>query len=767
MDKTRRLYPLSIQFADGELPSASKLTGISTQAKNALGIVELMLGDTWNQAGDPILSPGGTPTLNALHIPNIARSVGKMSLLNAMVPGTTPLSSSMVYVDDIGASYGGLTRGFLRYLPQTTPSQVNMILSGTFAPLVQANFKSDPILVKGTGQWCVTSDGRFFSWDNMPATLSLTYAPSIKSDVGDLGSPSASWNVIPDPGTWGGNYSGVKISLANNTDTSLGYHIWLPPRLALGPAKTIRMSPTQTNNIDTTPDSGSILFYQDSSMNASITNANHYRYNFPTEITSIGGSGDTLPGGFIYIWDETTGTILDGATFFVPGTIGHRKFKIRATGTNLIAVFGATIGNGIVTDDTTQIPADYISRFKIITVGASLSKVLSYLNKDHWNHVHKKSEYGNPVSHADLDNLVSPSWDAITNNIYPSGISTFTQSSWKVDDHPQYLQRAGSTMNLTTARDKDDNCMLRLFGVKSPLTAYNQGRVNLSVTDDGMIANLTATTFTTLNIGGGTGIINGDSGGQVNLDKVQVNKRLYFSDTGSPSNTLSNNFLEFDNDTDTFSFAAEGSFGIGTVAAESLIAATVVTTSSVTAQSDIIAAGDFNSTTRFGSFKYTTNRYQYLNLYPTAMPLSAQNIADGLAFDFAAGGIINNSTSNTSVLYVTVPFPNGAIVTPSESLKIWSRGNGTDGITFTLISPIKPTASFGSVTAPTLLGTFTANTTTTNNLSTAAYGTTHTVDTSFTGRWYAILITFPVKISTNAPVLWGLTFQYRMAQVDN
>ena len=30
MDKTRRLYPLAIQFSDGEQPSASKLTGIST-----------------------------------------------------------------------------------------------------------------------------------------------------------------------------------------------------------------------------------------------------------------------------------------------------------------------------------------------------------------------------------------------------------------------------------------------------------------------------------------------------------------------------------------------------------------------------------------------------------------------------------------------------------------------------------------------------------------------------------------------------------------
>ena len=107
------------------------------------------------------------------------------------------------------------------------------------------------------------------------------------------------------------------------------------------------------------------------------------------------------------------------------------------------------------------------------------------------------------------------------------------------------------------------------------------------------------------------------------------------------------------------------------------------------------------------------------------------------------------------------------IITGSESMRIWSRGNGTDGMVFELFSPIKPTGSFGSITAPLLLGPFTSNTTTTDNINTVNYGATHTVDNSFTGRWYALLITFPVKISTNAPVLWGLTLQYRMPQVDN
>ena len=621
-----------------------------------------MLGDLWNQAGDPILSPGGTPTVNALRIPNLARTIGKQDLLNTLLPGTTaPLSSSMIYVDDIGTLYSGRTRAFLKYPPAVTPTVGNMILGGTFAPLIQNNFTPDPLMVLGTGTWCVTSDGHMYTYDPIPSTLTLQYQPNVISDIGDLSGPSASWNVIPDPSTWSGNYTGVKISLANNTDTSLGFHIWLPPRKPLDNTKIIRHSPTTTNNTSATPNSGSLLIFQNDSAVASTTNANHYRYNFPPELTNAGGSGDTLPGGFIYIWDETTGTIVEGATFFVPGASGDRKFKIRATGTNLIAVFGSTIGNGIITDDTTQLAADYISRFKIITVGASLSKVVSYLNKNFWNHKHKLSEGNPPVSHSDLDDLVTPPWHVSLNPIYPSGIIPFRKTQWINDDHAQYLHRAGSIMSSGTARDRHDNSVFRMLSVKSPFTTDFQGRVNLSVTDNGQVANLTATTFTTLNIGAGTGIINGDSGGQVNLDSVQVNQRLYFSDTGgSPSNTLSDDYVQFHESSNEFDFIADGSLANSMIVAGTTRGQHIIGDIDVVSVTDVTAGGDLSLGSRFGSFKYTASRYQYVNIYPTAMPLSARNISDGLEFNFGAGGIINNSTSNTSTLYVTVPFPNGA-----------------------------------------------------------------------------------------------------------
>lgn len=763
MDKARRLYPLAIKFGDGEQPSAAKLTGISTQAKNALGIVEFIVGDIWNQAGDPILSPSGTPTVNALHIANIARAVGRMSALNSLLPGTTsPMSAAMIYQDDVGFTNAGKNRAFLKYKPANTPTSVNMILAGTFAPLVQVQFKTDPKLIVTSGDWSVDANGKLYTFDSIPSTLVLQYVPEITSDIATLTGNTPSWNVIPDPTTWAsGNYTGVKISFANNTNNSLGYHIWLPPRKpTLDSSYLLKHSPTVgVLNVAANPNSGSLVFYQSESDVASTTNADHYRYQFPKEITSVGGSGDTLPAGFLYIWDETTGTVIDGATFFVPGTAADRKFKVRVTGANLNTVFGTTIGNGIVTDDTTQIPADYKVRFKVITVGASLAKTVGYLNKNFWNHAHKLSEGGVPVSHADLDNLVTPGFDITLNNTYPSGIKSFRQSSWQNDDHPQYLHRAGSTMSAGSRRDRHDNCMLSMLGVKSPNTTDFEGRVNLAVTDDGTTATLSTSLFTTLNIG--------TTAWPVNLDNVQVNKRLYFSDTGSPSTALSNDYIRFDEIDNSFNFIGDGSSSSSAIVGGSLTATTVLG-GTVRSVGNVVAAGDSTSSIRDGSHTYTLGRYQYLHIAPESIVLSAADQAAGLTFSVANNYIFNNDLANTFNIVIPVRFPNGAIITASEGIRLWGCGNGTTGLSISMFALTKPTSNgWSSLSSTTLISTTSTGVASTNAITVAPYGTTFTADNGFTGTSCNLVIAFPVKISSNTPKLWGITLQYRMLQVDN
>jgi hypothetical protein len=739
-DKLRRSFPLAIKFAPGEQPSAAKLSGLSTQARNAFSLLESVIGDTWNQAGDLILSPLSAPTLNALHIPNISRSIGKMSLLNSMLPGL--LSSDMLYIDPVGANYPGQNRAYLTYKPSQTPSNTTIVLSGTFSPLVQGQFDANPANVISTGDWSVDTSGRMYTFDPIPSTLTLTYKPTVTPDVASLNGNVASWNVIPDPTTWSGNYAGVKISFANNVDSSSGYHIWLPPRKPLDSSKTLTQSPVTTGgNTASDAESGGPYFFQSDSINASTNFADHYRYGFPVELTGVGGANDALPSGFIYIWDEDTGTIVEGGTFYVPGNTAHRKFKVRVTGTNIETVFGDTIGNGIVTDDTTQIPGDYKIRFKIITVGASVAKTLSYLNKNFWSHSHKLAEGGVPISHSDLDDLITPAWNSTYNPLYPSGIQAFRKiASWQNDDHLQYLHRGGSTLNGSTKRDYDDNAIYRLLTIKSPYTAPQTGALFLGADDSGTVARISTSAATAL-------LLQGSDSAAGNLYKTQVNSKLYFRSSESPSATLQGNYIHFNDG--VYDFYTDNSISnswinVGVVFAESLLGSLVTTET---------------------TYDYSTPRTQYLHISP--MDVIIPSTFTDLNQD--SQRLFNNSTSDTYQVYVPVRFPDGAILPTSLGGRFWHTGNGTNGVTFALLRYTKPTSNgwVNFASSAVIVSTETAASTT-NAITELFYANDSVVDNHYsTGSYHLLQISFPIKISSNQPAFWGVSFRYQMSEINN
>ncbi len=755
-DKARRTYTLPIRFSNGEKPSAAKLNGISNQSRTALSLIESMIGDIWNQGGDPILSPGGSFTANALHIPNIARSIGKLSLLNSMLPGTTnPISTTMIYNDNLSTSFIGLNRGFLKYKPFNTPSVSNITLSGLFNPIVQGQFKSDPTDVLVTGDWSVDATGKFFSFDSVPSELILQYIPDVKSDVADLTGNSSAWNVIPDPTSWSGNYAGVKISLANNVDTSTGYHIWLPPRKSLDSSKTLPSSPVTTNNTATDPESGVLLFFQNSSSNAAVsnvTNANHYRYNLPGEITSFGGPNDTLPSGFLYIWDEETGTIIEGLTYFIPGDSSHRKFKFRVVGANAITVFGSTIGNGIVTNDSTQLATDYKSRFKVITIGSSVTKTLSYLNKNFWGHSHKSDEGGNPVAHADLNGLVTPGYNSTYNSSYPSGVHSFTKSSWGADDHPQYLHRGGSTLSGGTSRDPDDNALYNRLIIKSPYGAGNTRSLLISVDDSGANASLAATATTAL-------LLSGASNAAVNLINTQVSNRLFFLDAGTSPN-ISSNYIDYFGG--TYSFRKNG-FAAQSIIEAGRVSTSIDVTSALVYGTNTKSAGDSNATTRLGSFTYDSPRYQYLHIYPEDIKDPSDTV------EFIQGQYAFNNSANVITILIPLKFPNGAQVSSGTFVKTWTTGNGVDGVAVFIGNVAKPASgTFASWSSVAMLPLYDTNSTTTNTVSSnSSWNASYTIDNGLNGNAYYLTLIFPAKVSTFQPKFFGLTIQYRMSAVDN
>ncbi len=456
-DRARKLFPVQVAFTQGEIPTHTKLNGISTQARSGLTIVEQILGDIWNQAGDPLLSPTGDITRYALRIPNLSRAIGRTHLLNAMVPSV----SGFVYNDPIGNHYADRNKAFLKY-PVLTGTPV---ISGD-GGLYDGSPVGSPYGIIISGNWYLDeAKGVFYSFDPIPSGTFIAYEPILigdtSSSVDDLN--TSGWNVIPDPSTWSGDYSGLKISYANNVDDTTGYNIWLPPRKPLDATRSVGKSvlPTTENTGTGDPDSGALFFYQDITADAALDNGDNYRYNLPPEITDA-SAGNTLPAGLLYLWDEEKGTIIEGVTFKCPTDDTRNKWLLVAFGTTLADIFDTYI-----TDDTTQAPADYIDRFKLIVVGNSLARSLSVTNQRFYNHSHKNEEGDIPVDHGDLEHLVTPTQNATNNPDYPTGIPQFTPSQWAEDDHWQYLHRAGSTGG-SDARDLADNAMFNRFIVSQP-----------------------------------------------------------------------------------------------------------------------------------------------------------------------------------------------------------------------------------------------------------------------------------------------------------
>ncbi len=460
-DKARRLFPIALTFAPGDIPSASKLTGLSTQTRSGFALVEKMLGDLWNQSGDAVLSPASNIQLNSLYITNLARMIGDSANLNQLIPAVN--STIDEYTDtDVGLLYTDSTRGYVRLKPASGTTFA--VAGGGVA--VTGTMETSATDVDGTGKWYVDEEGAFYSYDAIPTGLRITYKPETTPDI----DTTQKWNVIPDHSMWGGNYGGIKISYINDTDDSAGYHIWLPPRLKVTTSsKSVRTGPEGPDdnvyNTTATPDSGDRLFWQDETADASLTNGVHYRYNFPSSVISGYAAGTTLPAGYIYIWDSEVGTIIEGCSFYIPTDTTQAPFKLKVTGEGLADAFGSGIvvtptATQFVTGDSTQIYTDYSSRFHIIVAGASITKNLLRLKTQFVNHSHKNSEGGKPVSHGDLDNLVTPPWNAGTTH-YPSAMTgvSFQPSHWDNDDHPQYLHRGGSTGSAGTYRDPYDNAV--------------------------------------------------------------------------------------------------------------------------------------------------------------------------------------------------------------------------------------------------------------------------------------------------------------------
>ena len=436
-DKLRRTHPLNISFADGEAPTASKLTAVASQARIGARLIEKAVGDLWNQSGDSILNAW------PLQIPNLARVIGETKYLTHDI---YPPTQQFSYVDLVGTKFQYQNHGYLQFKPMN--QSVVVAMSGSTNLTDKKTNEAD---VVNAGDWWVdASTGRYRTFTALSTTDRFEYTVD----------PSA-WSVtsytvpcvIPD--TRQLTFTGCRISRTGST-----YFIHLPPRRPLdltGFERPERYpSTTDISSNEASTSAAPRRLWQVSSTVA--LQDGHYRYQLPKEISGIissMGASTPIPEGLIYLWNQNTQTIVDDAVFKALGPSD-------ATNSWVFEITSATEDFESKITSNEQQSSYNSSGYSVITVGSSIARLLHSLHKTIYSGRHDNSgDFGALIDHGVLTGVNPPSASySGHNSTYPTYIPSWVGSKWGMDHHVSLLNRAGSQVDVNKTRDPYNNAML-------------------------------------------------------------------------------------------------------------------------------------------------------------------------------------------------------------------------------------------------------------------------------------------------------------------
>jgi hypothetical protein len=462
-DKFRTTFTIPVTLAAGEQPTNTKLNSISTQSRNGLALLERAIGDLWNQSGDAASS--AYPN----RIVNLARAMGDQALITSKIPLPDFTGTTSVRVRQPIANFLGKSEILLDFKPtvdSTLRSSVDA-LRYTASLTYDASEVTTPTT---DSQWAVdTAKGRIKLGAALHTTQPVSYGapPHTAQPVSYIeynvaaadfaaatdSLDSSSFSMIPNQSQT--DWKGLKIcQIAANQ-----YNIVLPFRRPDSAPAGLSKLPLNTNNSAETGSPSTIYYWGPAAsgyvQNATISSNKFYRYTLPQVVLGMFTSpvaGTTIPSGSLYLWDTVTNTIVEGVTFKVPsvtptlvGVASQQPFILQVDGVSLDQVFNGPNGN-FTSSMTTDVPADYMSRFAIICVGQSLASAVSLLKKDLTEGDAAVGPRKRP-SHRDLTETQPAAGARHSMNVPPSFVDG--------DDHSHLLSRLGSADTATTSAHRD------------------------------------------------------------------------------------------------------------------------------------------------------------------------------------------------------------------------------------------------------------------------------------------------------------------------
>lgn len=450
-DKFRTTFTIPVTFAAGEQPTNTKLNSVSTQSRNGLALLERAIGDLWNQGGD------ATSSAYPNRIVNIARALGDQALLTSKIPLPNFTGTTSVRIRQPIANFLGKSEILLDFKP-TVDSTLRASVDGLRYTASLTYAASEVTTPTADDQWAVdAAKGRIKLGAALHSSQPVTYIEYNVAAADFAGSTdslnASSFSMVPNQTQT--DWKGLKIcQIAANQ-----YNIVLPFRRPDASPAGLSKLPLNSNNSAEVGSPSVIRYWGPAasgySFNATISSNKFYRYTLPQVVLGMFTSpvaGTVIPSGSLYLWDTVTNTIVEGVTFKVPsitptlgGVTGQQPFILQVDGASLDQVFNGPNGN-FTSSMTTDVPADYMSRFALICVGQSLADAVSQLRKDLTEGDASVGPRKRP-SHRDLAETQPAVSARHAVNIPPSFVDG--------DDHPHLLSRLGSADTATTTAHRD------------------------------------------------------------------------------------------------------------------------------------------------------------------------------------------------------------------------------------------------------------------------------------------------------------------------
>jgi hypothetical protein len=395
------------------------------------------LGDLWG--GEFEDNKLYVATQRPPHIMNLARLIGPASAINPLRPVAPAERVEYDVVLDPGDIPVGVNEfnlrddcnceppiNYIAITPQDYPlggvdvhSSIATALQAISTDASDTVFQTkvaSRILVASAGDYYVDTHGNVLTYErtgNYSAVDDKTYQTTMAPDMYD----QATLNVIPDM-----NQS-TSDGLCDIISLGGGEYVVRTPYLTKLSRRNSLNNPLEPGGDGCPP----------------LSFATTERARLPYALKATDGmnlnDGDQIPDGFMGLWDETDKRMISGLTFKLSDEVSYDSDYC-------VIVSGATLTVAS-------------TRYRIVTVGTTITETLSYLVRRMDTHNHDDRRSGYPVNHANLMNkTISP---ADVNTGWSIEVES-PPSTIQGNDHPQYLCRYGWQSSLDAGQY--DNAML-------------------------------------------------------------------------------------------------------------------------------------------------------------------------------------------------------------------------------------------------------------------------------------------------------------------